>query len=295
MGDRSVVRVLATVVCVLVASALMGCASAGAPGSRSTPPTQRPTQPSPPPSQAWPGVTNTGVPAGTILKQSGSLVVTVAHVVLDELDIKGTIEVRANGVVIRRSRIHSGGLWLIKIGDGIRDTLIEDSEMDGMNSTPGSVAIGWDGFTARRVDIHGTEDGIRVADHVTVEDSWIHDLMPCPTCHNDGVQSTGGSMITLRHNLISWPHQATSCVFLRSDLGPIDDVLIQDNILDGGNWTIYSVAGDARFGMPTNVRITNNQFGRAAVYGISALDGRVAWSGNVWADTKAEITLGTQK
>jgi hypothetical protein len=240
------------------------------------------------PARSWPGPLNTGVPAGAALAPSGPLTVTTPGAVISGLDVDGGIDVQASHVTIKRTRVRGAGLWLIRVGDGVTGTRIEDTEVDGLDSTADSVAIGWHGFTAIRLNVHGTEDGFRLEDDVTVRDSWIHDLYACSSCHNDGLQSTGGSNITIKHNTISWPHESNSCVFLKSDLGTIDHVLVEDNLLDGGGYTVYSVHGD-RYGAPTDVVFRNNRFGRDFVYGVKALDGSPAWVANVWDDTGAAV------
>lgn len=241
--------------------------------------------PRPAASSAWPSAANTGVPRGTVLKPSGSLQITRDGQVVDSLDVQGTIEVDANNVVIRRTRVRAGAPWLIRVDDGVSGVAVRDSELDGLGSSD-SVGIGWTGFVAERLDIHSTEDGVRASDRVIVRDSWVHDLTSCGTCHSDGVQSTGGRHIAILHNTIETPHPATSCILLKGDLSAIDDVLIADNLLDGGAYTVYSVAGKS-FGTPTNVSVVNNRFGRRFIYGIRDLEGEVIWSANSWADTGA--------
>jgi hypothetical protein len=250
------------------------------------------SQPAPPSSHAkmWPGPKNTGVPVGAMLTPSGSITVTTPGTVIDARDVIGTIEVKANNVTIKRSRVRGADYWLIKVHDGVAGVLIEDVEVDGGNA-PGLVnaGIGWTGFTARRVNVHGTTDGIRMSGNVVVEDSWIHDLSRDPTSggHQQCVSSFGGGNITIRHNYMVWPHEATAVIFLKTDQAPIDGVLIDNNLLDGGGWTVYSVNGG--YGTPTNVVFSNNRFGQTYVYGIHALDGAAKWTNNVWDGTGARI------
>ncbi|SDL83304.1 hypothetical protein, partial [Tessaracoccus oleiagri] len=56
----------------------------------------------------FPNATNTGVPAGTVLRRSGSIVVTTPGTVIDGLDVDGSIDVQANNVTIRNSRVSTG-------------------------------------------------------------------------------------------------------------------------------------------------------------------------------------------
>jgi hypothetical protein len=64
-----------------------------------------------------------------------------------------------------------------------------------------------------------------------------------------------------------------------TDFGGISDITITGNLLNGGNYTVYSRSGGN--GDPTGVSITDNHFGRADVFGLLSADGSVTWSGNV--------------
>jgi len=64
-----------------------------------------------------------------------------------------------------------------------------------------------------------------------------------------------------------------------TDFGGISDITITGNLLNGGNYTVYSRSGGN--GDPTGVSVTGNHFGGADVYGLLSADGSVAWSGNV--------------
>jgi chitodextrinase len=256
---------------------------------------QLPTQPPPPPPKAlscipnphlcnFPDTTNTGVPAGTKLTDSSSITVSTAGTVIDALNVTGTIDVTANNVTIKRTKVSSNAAWPIQVHNGVTGTLIEDSEIDGIGST-GSVGIGYTGFTALRVNIHGAEDGIRLADNVTVQDSWIHNLTTSGGAHSDCFQSTGGSNGIIKHN--TCVDADNSAVILKSDQGPISNMAISKNLFNGGNYTVYSLNGGN--GVPNNISFTNNQFGRSYTYGISDLEGNPTWSDNTWDDNGQSI------
>jgi hypothetical protein len=233
-----------------------------------------------PPADGFPGAGNTGVPAGVTLTASGPLTVTRDGTVVDRRDIKGCLKIEASNVTVRRSRIRCTGDLPVRIGDGARDVVLEDVEIDGMGSSA-TTAIGYDNYTLRRADVHDVGDGPRMADNTVVEDSWIHDLVIGGGSHNDGIQSTGGTHIRILHNRIEHPHEQTSCILIGADLGPIHDVLIQGNLLNGGNYTVYA-GGDEGY---SDIRIVGNRFGRDMVYGTHSLQANIVFSGNVWHDT----------
>lgn len=216
-----------------------------------------------------PGPTNTGVPAGTMLPASGSITVMTDGAVIEGLDIDRTVTVLADNVTIRKVRITSGDYYLIRYFDNDNvGLLVEDSEAVG-TSSDATAAISFDHYTARRLDIHGTADGLKADSHALIQDCWIHDLSNGPGEHNDGVQSTGGVGTRIIHNDISGASNAN--VQAADDFGTAtQDMLIKCNWLDGGGWTL-NIRGTGAT-VPTGTQILDNRFGRDAGYGPWALD-----------------------
>lgn len=236
-------------------------------------------------SGAKPNATNTGVPSGVSLTSSGSITVTTNGAVIDARHITGSITVKANNVTIKRSKISSSSYYPIRLYSGYSGLLVEDVEIAGNGCSAGIV---FGGYTARRVHVYGCADGLKAGNNTTIENSYIHDLYKTSTSHNDGIQSPGGSNIVIRNNNIAHRKQQTSAILLQTDNAPIDNVLIEGNWLDGGNFVVYS-RNHKGGGDPTNVRIINNRFGRNYVYGLFSIDGMVKKSGNVWDDTGEPI------
>jgi hypothetical protein len=202
--------------------------------------------------------------------------------VVDGRDIRGTVRVEADNVTIRRSRVTVGAHYGIMIGNGAIGTLIEDVEINGQ---PGCAAgIGFQHYTARRVNMHGCSDGAKLGADTTVEHSWIHDLRHAAGDHNDGLQGTGGSNIIIRFNSIENPNTQTSCILLGDEDDPTSNVLVEGNHLNGGNFTLYLGAG-------TNRLFKDNRFGRDDVYGLMSNAGPFDQSGNVWDDDGQPVTL----
>jgi hypothetical protein len=233
----------------------------------------------------FPGPGNTGVPAGVSLTAGGDLTVSRAGAVIDRRDLK-CLTIAASNVTVRRTRIRCGGYYPVRIANGARNVVLEDVEIDGLGSHA-AIAIGTDNYTLRRADVHSVGDGPRMGDNSVVEDSWIHDLAAGGGSHNDGIQSTGGSNIKILHNRIEHPNAQTSCILIGANLDHVDDVLVQGNLLNGGNYTIYAGGKDGY--RADNVRILGNRFGRDAVYGTHSIQSNIVFSGNVWNDTGAPI------
>lgn len=234
----------------------------------------------------FPTASTTGVPAGTVLTPSGGMTITVPGTVVSGKDIRGPLVIRASNVTVRSSRITSSSAWAIDVQGGATNVLIEDVEVNGEAGCEAGIAF--DGFTARRVDIQGCKDGVKMRRAARLEQSFVHDLYRSATSHNDGIQVGDGGNIAIIGNNIQHPSDQTSTILIKADFSPIDNVLIEGNLLNGGNYTVYvrNMPGNA----VTNVTIRNNTIGRQYVYGVKSINVPVTWTGNVWQDTRATVS-----
>jgi len=242
---------------------------------------------------SYPDSTNTGVPAGISLTAAGSQTISTANAVLDSLDISGSIIIAAANVVIKRCRIDAGGdAYCVEVDSG--NVTIQDCEMTNFAGS----AVRWSDYVALRCDVHSfSGDGFKGSDNTTLQDSWIHDFQPAPTAHADGIQTESGATdLVIQHNTIDAAVAGTnSAIFLKNDLGTGDTpgpVLIDNNLISGGNYTLYAIPGGSGFLME-GITVTNNHFVRgSAQYG--AVDVAMTidtWSGNVYSDNGEVITL----
>lgn len=230
-----------------------------------------------PPARAYPGPESTGTtieprsarPGGT-LDRPGA--------VTEDVVLEGDVELRGDRQVLRNVRVEGR---VLVTG---HDITVEDSEI-------GSLSIsGAQRFTGRRLEIFGflgsdgvhiTSDRGRVQD-VLIEDSWIHSPQLAEGSHYDGVQVRGVDRLTLRGNRIDLGEhdpRMTAAVFLQEANGGNTEVLIADNWLGGGGYTLY-LGGDG-------VTVTGNVFGTNAAYGLLYPDTRptrFTASGNRWED-----------
>jgi hypothetical protein len=221
------------------------------------------------------------------LTSSGWISVETAGAVIDRLDIAGRIEIWADNVTIKRSRIRSADYWPIRIFDDHTGLVVEDVEIIGTSSCEAAITAG--AYVARRLNVHDCTDGLRTGTGTTIEDSYIHDLIVANDSHNDGIQHTDGSGAVIRHNTICLPNGANSAVIIQTDFGVVDDVVVENNVMDGGGYTVFSRIGnwgtDNGNVAPTNVKFLNNRFGHSYAFGLFSFDGSVEVSGNVWVDT----------
>jgi hypothetical protein len=250
----------------------------------------------------YPDASCTGVPANTPLTVfNGLLTINNNGTVIDGQDIHGCVVVNASNVIIRNTRIdcpkaQSNYAILIPDNGATSNRLtIEDTDIscDENNGTGISEAA----FVARRLNIHGCENGFDLNQYVTIEDSYIHDLVEVGADpHTDGIQFgaghfVGGNVvagvlnITIRHNTIYVPH-GTSAIISNWD-GSDTNVLIQNNLLAGGAYTLYCEQMGSH---GTNYQVINNHFSRiffptVGAYGPSADCHDETYSGNVYHET----------
>ena len=137
-----------------------------------------------------------GVPAGTTLTPSSGMTITVDGTVLEDLDITGTVVVRANHVTIRRCRI-DGGTYAIDCRDGYqfpgmqaRNTVIEDCELYSV----GSAHIAGSDWICRRSYLHTSGgDAFKPFQRCLMEACYIERLGSEEGAHADGAQWVSGS------------------------------------------------------------------------------------------------------
>jgi len=223
----------------------------------------------------FPNAANTG-PTGVLTVVTGNVSLDNDGQVLADTEVHGCVEVHGNGVLITNVRVVGNGcFWgIINHSTGLT---IEDSEVScGGNGT----AIGPANLYVVRTEIHTCENGLHVDGHITVRDSWIHDMITSGGAHTDGAQfGQGAEFILFDHNTIDIPAPGgTSAIIMWDEGDPQNrEVLISNNLLSGGTYTLYC----GRTGDVVHVTITGNRFGPYE-YGSSdhCGDGET-WTGNV--------------
>jgi hypothetical protein len=205
-----------------------------------------------------------------------------------------------------------------------------DTELDGQradNSAGGISLIGDGSYTLVRVDAHSSGDIARINwGGVAIIDSYLHDPYCLQSsCHNDVTQSTDSSCtlgvdsingtiastsdstggqwcVKLVHNTMENPNTQTSNILLKADQGIIHYVLVENNLFNGGGYTVYWYDSGYQI---SNGTIRNNRFRRTAGGGYwpnGGYFGPVAsnvsdssrwptWTNNVWDDSGAQISF----
>ena len=225
-----------------------------------------------------------GVPSGVSLKKyTGPSTITAAGTVIDGYDVADGLDIQAAGVIVRNSRISGTGDYGVYVRSG--SLTIQDSTIKGFDNS-----LAGDNYTATRLEVTAAnDDGFKIGDNVTIQDSWCHDLAVAPGAHSDcGQVQTGVRNVVIRGNWLDPSNpNANSALFLAPDLGPSSPgpLLIENNTLGGGNYSLYCVDGNNGQYYITSITIRNNRFLSDAGYGPMRVNVSVTASGNVMAAT----------
>ncbi|SMD24431.1 right-handed parallel beta-helix repeat-containing protein [Kibdelosporangium aridum] len=274
--------------------------------------TQKQAAPPPPPPPAqpktnciktlracgFPDASNTGwqhtgvklTTAGVNLTADAEFQINEPNTVIDGKDIRGCVSIKANNVKIKRSRVRCDSYFPIRVYDGFRNAVIEDTEIDGLNSGTTNAAVGFDNYVLRRVDMHSLGEGPHMGTNVVIEDSYVHDLASCDICHNDAIQSSGALNVVLRHNtFINDAMGKNAVVRIATEQGDSKNFLVENNLLAGGNFAVQ--VRSQGHGFPIGVRVINNRIvptWRFAPF--DTTDGRIETIGNFRDDNLEPLT-----
>jgi hypothetical protein len=146
-------------------------------------------------------------------------------------------------------------------------------------------------------NIWHTATGVQIGSGV-IAGNYIHSMGFKSGDHVNGVTVNGSTTpLTIRHNTVFVNLDQTDAISLFEDFGVEANKLIKDNLVAGGDYSIY---GGAKSGGPQsyNIRIIGNRFSRkyysnGGQFGPAAYfdSGRGnIWSGNIWDGTEAAVS-----
>lgn len=252
----------------------------------------------------FPDAGSTG-PRVALVPRSGNMVIRTDGEVVEGIDLTGTIHVAANNVTIRNVRLRwpagvvagAGDFAMISMERAYSGLRVEDCDISGGGEVYKAVAA-WT-VAVRRCNIHEIGHGVETSSNFVVEDNWIHGTTDGGKgWHVDGVIVSVGSNGVVRHNRISLedPAGATATVGLWAELGPVSNMLVENNLLAGGSYSIYAMPVTDSM---TGVRFVNNRFStvvgpRVGIWGVwyPTLPADLVRSGNVIHETGQNVDAG---
>lgn len=237
----------------------------------------------PPVTSEKPGAHNTGPTQESLMIDSDSVIVRANWsgggagtpedpFIVENINISGSLKIEVPNVVVRNFRVSADGLYILQTNyDGVTNVVIEDGEVEGGKINTSAPIIVRDGVTLRRLEIHESGgDGVKVqGSDFTMEDCWVYGLGAKEGSHADGVQGTvnsgrwenhlyRGNFFDMAVDELVDPYQSNATIFLhtKDDASGIDGIVIENNWLIGGNYTL-PINNDM-----TGVVVRNNKFGR---------------------------------
>ncbi|NUR29258.1 MAG: helix-turn-helix domain-containing protein [Catenulispora sp.] len=255
-------------------------------------------------SVSFPDASTTGVPKGTVLKQSGSVVVTTDNATIQDLEVHGSITVYADNVTIKDVRVlpGPGDYWGIDQKESHAGLTVEHTEVRGNGKDQLSDAINNDGgmITVKAVDLSRMDKGVETQSGL-IADSYIHDPGPGQE-HSSNAIAAGpiASNLIIRHNTLlnSLPSTAAILMGNGKTADPVHDVTVERNYLAGGAYSLYGGVTDAYPHGSYAIVVRENVFSRCyfphggyfapnAAFDPSGR-GNV-WRDNVWAESQEAV------
>lgn len=248
-----------------------------------------------------PGAHNTGPHSPELLQPSGSITVTQDGAIIENVAVTGMIRINANNVTVRNFTVDGGfAVWYgVQVESGYSNAVIVDGEIHSVRSA----AVIGAGFTAERLNTHHSEgDAFKTSGDNLVRNCWAHHLGMGEASHADANQTRSGDNIVLIGNNFDIPipegvngpgpgFNSNATSMNRSNGGPISNLVMEGNWLNGGNFSIYLVQDTYPM---TNVTIRNNRFGRDFRYGPLDTGGVIPGlviDGNVWDDDDTLMSI----
>jgi hypothetical protein len=253
----------------------------------------------------YPDATNTGLRPGTALvSKTGNVSIRADGTVIDGWDLEGSLDIYADNVTVRNSRITTRNWWGINQRAGVSGLRVEDVDIVGVpgegidgGGTDWAVSNAGGSLTVLRTDMSLTGDGVNT-DTGLVADNYVHDLAEFTAAdgkwwHNDGIQAGAGSAagLTVRHNTVLNPappdRGGDGAIALFQDWGDMFNVVVDDNLVAGGGYVLRGGGPGTR-----NLKFTNNvvsrQYYLAGGYWGPAAAFDKSGSGNVWSGNRFE-------
>lgn len=250
---------------------------------------------------------NTGPRYECTSTYSGNFATSNDGQVIEGMCIDGELRINHNDVIVRDTKVSSGGLYGLDIGRDSptcpTNTLIEYVEIDRSSATGipwGSYQRCAGGQTYDHIYMHGVGRGLLVYGNLTITNSYIYAHRDEAGAHRTAISTHGGDNFTVANNtFICANNNCSSAVNMYSDYAPVTNYLLQNNLVAGGS---ICVRGGQTHNYPNDthdIRILNNRF--STIYApqcgtlqvLAQFDtiapGNIR-SGNVWHESSLPIT-----
>ena len=225
--------------------------------------------------------------SSTFTVRDGSLSVSAADTIIENMVIRGTVRVQANAhnVIVRNCVIESEAPYGVQANFGAQNLLVHNVTF----TRQGSSAILGDNFVFRNNHVFDVgADAAKPGHNCDVLDNYFERLGYKDDAHADGVQIVAGSNVNISGNYFDMingegGYKNSQCCMVQTNNGPVTNVNVTNNYIKGGG---YSLQFRNRTEDPTECSIEGNVFFRDSYqFGPWIVDGDgVAISGNTYED-----------
>lgn len=237
------------------------------------------------PTGVWPTNSNTGVPSGLSLTNAGQIIVTKPGIISGYN--ANQIVVRANDVIIENCKLtYSGSAHAIQTDAGYKRTIVRHCTIILPGDSNSGIQARDDSLVEWN-NISGGADGVKLWNGSEYRYNYIRMKRPAGSDkHMDGMQGSGKTNYWVHHNDVEAKiaDGGNSAIFMQAYTGAVDnpvvDVLVENNRLNGGNYTVFTEDGKTGTGFIDNMIVRNNILGEDHRYGYRHLEGDILWQGN---------------
>lgn len=189
-----------------------------------------------------PSPANTGLAAGSDLPDQltplESFEITEPGV-YENLDVDGSILVRADNVTIRNSVITATSTYALRLEPGFNNLVVETSRIRSVGPTASAAVFTQGSATLDRVHITGGRTNLRTEAQISLTNSYLAAPFENGLGSPAGIRITGGSNSEAISNTILGPYQSSSAaVIIQPTQTDISNLLIAQNFLSGGSSTL---------------------------------------------------------
>lgn len=192
----------------------------------------------PPASGVWPTAATAGVRSGVNLVASTKRVYETANEKVSGKIFTGDVTVYAPGVEFIDCQFKGAtyrGVWFRPAATGGKvqycDVLAGGK---GIVSEADDCVFVWN-------DVRGVVDGIEwFGNNNLCDHNYVHDLVAPSGAHNDGIACEGPNSV-ITWNYVDNPQTQTSALMVSSRDHPMPNIVVENNYLKGGGYTLYWV------------------------------------------------------
>ncbi|MEI7592777.1 MAG: DUF4082 domain-containing protein [Actinomycetes bacterium] len=255
-----------------------------------------------------PGVTEAQILAGnsSLRHVTGDLTITTDGTVISDTWLDGCISVKAKNVTIQRVLVHTlnrcrggdgadaGGAIDTGQNEAITTNLqIIDTTIDGMNEPVDRAGVSGSGWSCLRCNVFGFSKDMIPIVHVTVTDSYLHDITPnAGAAHTNVFFFFGGGQVKLAHSFVKASGGGGYMTSAISILGTYAGagVTIDRNYAEGVTSADIGPAGGS---IVNQVVVTNNALSPNNGWGGTAFANHfdASKSDNVWTNNYNSETM----